>query len=300
MERRHTGPRTLRRLPPGWEPAAFTRFDLAPCTATIGALVDGIDLRQPIDGELFQQLDRALLEWKVLFFRDQPLSPDQHAAFAGRWGPLLDDQLVSSEDKNPVENVVVFTRDAETPGLENEWHADGTFRAELPMGTVLRAVEVPMAGGDTLFADMAVAFDDLSEAERLRIETLSAIHDWSLGEYAAKYADRMDELRSLVPPIEQPLVRLHPVTGRKTLFVNRLFTGEIVGLPPDEGRALLDRLYRQADLPELQVRFRWEPDSIAFWDNAAVQHYGVNDYHPKRRVMARASIARRHPSLPAR
>ena len=294
MERTKAGPRALRRLPESWEPLVPKRFRIEPCTATVGAELFGLDLARPLDAECVAELDRALLEWKVLFFREQHLTAEAHAAFAGHWGPLLDDQLIPTPGRNPVENVVVFTRDAETAGLENQWHMDGTFRAELPMGTVLRALEVPVAGGDTVFADMAAALDDLPEDLQRRIEGLTAIHDWSIGAYADKYGSELETLREAVPPVEQPLVRCHPRTQRRTLFVNRLFTKEIVGLPGDEGDALLERLCRQVDVPEFQCRFRWRPGSIAFWDNAAVQHYGVNDYYPERRVMARATIARRH------
>ena len=291
---RSPGPLVLRRLPETWEPAVFRHITLTPCAPTLGAQVDGVDLSRALAREVFAELDRALLEWKVLFFREQPLSEAAHAAFAERWGPLFDDQLVPTHRDNSVENVVVFERNAETVGLENGWHCDGTFRPEPPMGTVLRAIEVPALGGDTLFADMAAAYDNLPEELQEAVEERVAVHDWSLGAYSGKYADRLDELRAEVPPVEQPVVRRHPLTGRKTLFVNRFFTREILGLPREEGDALLARLCAQAELPELQCRFRWRPGSIAFWDNQAVQHYGANDYWPERRVMARASIAHRH------
>jgi taurine dioxygenase len=164
------------------------------------------------------------------------------------------------------------------------------------MGTVLRAIEVPARGGDTLFSDMAAAYDNLPEPLQAAIEDLVAVHDWSLGGYGEKYAERLEELRVRVPPMEHPIVWRHPVTGRKTLFVNQLFTREIVGLPQKVGDALLERLYAQVALPEICVRFDWRPGSIAFWDNQAVQHYGANDYWPQRRVMARASIERREAS----
>jgi len=290
---RNPGPLTLGRLPDGWEPAIYDRIRLSPCAPTIGAEVEGVDLSKPIDDALFAELDRALLEWKVLFFRDQPIDVETQAALANRWGPLFDDQLVATHRENPVDNLVVFERNEEIRARENEWHCDGTFRAEPPMGTILRAIEVPPLGGDTLFADMAAAYDNLPEALEERVEGLIAVHDWSFGTYSEKYAKRLEELRAAIPPVEHPVVRKHPVTGRKTLFVNRFFTREIVGLPPEESDALIERLSAQAELPELQCRFRWRPGSIAFWDNHAVQHYGANDYWPERRVMARATIGRR-------
>ena len=211
--------------------------------------------------------------------------------FAARFGPLVDDQLVLQQSPNPVDNMVEFTRDAAVVGYENEWHTDGTFRPVPPLATILRAIDVPAVGGDTLFVDMAAAFDNLDDDLRARITSLTAIHDWSIGAYADKFGDRLEELRALVPPVEHPVVIRHPRTGRPTLFVNRLFTREIVGLDPAESDALLDLLCRHAELPELQTRLHWEPGTVAFWDNVAVQHYGANDYFPQVRTMARAAIA---------
>ena len=290
MYRRVAGPKVLNRLAPGARPSAFTRFEVAPLGATIGGLVQGVDLRDPCDDELYQQLKAALLEWKVLLFREQHLSAEQHAAFASRWGSLTDDQLMPTPKENPVDNLVVFTRDATTVGLENEWHTDGTFRPMPTMGTVLRAIEVPPVGGDTLFADMAAAYDNLPADVKQRVAGLTALHDWSIGAYAMKYGEKLDEYRATLPPVEHPVVIEHPITGRPTLFVNRLFTRELRGLPAGESDQLLDLLCRQADVPEYQCRFHWEPGSVAFWDNVAVQHYGANDYFPSRRVMARATF----------
>jgi taurine dioxygenase len=137
---------------------------------------------------------------------------------------------------------------------------------------------------------MAAAYDNLPAELRARVDGLRAVHDWSLGAYADKYGGRVEELRALLPPVEHPGVIDHPITKRRTLFVNRLFTREIRGLAPAESDALLDLLCRQAETPEYQYRFHWEPGSIAFWDNFAVQHYGANDYYPQRRVMARATF----------
>jgi taurine dioxygenase len=296
MAYRHpAGPKVMRRLVEGSEPLVPTRFTIAPQAPTIGALVEGVDLRAPLDDELFGELDAALAEWKVLFFCDQHLDLDQHAAFAGRWGSVVDDHLILAPPRpNPAESVVVFTRDADTVGLENEWHTDGTFREMPTRATVLRAVEVPPLGGDTAFADMAAAFDNLSAEVRAVALRAGAVHDWSIGAYADKYGTQLDDYRRRVPPVTHPVVIAHPVTGRATLFVNRLFTKELVLAPADAGAydadALLDLLCRQADVPEYQCRMRWQPGSIAMWDNIAAQHYGVNDYWPNRRTMARATV----------
>jgi taurine dioxygenase len=284
------GPLVLRRLADGADEHQYERFTLVPQARTIGALVEGVDLRVPCDDDLLEELAAAIREWKVLFFRDQHLTLEEHARFAANWGQLTNDQLTPSTAETLVDNVVVFTRDSETVGLENEWHADGTFRAMPTMGTILRALEVPAVGGDTLFADMAAAYDNLPADVKERVAGLTAIHDWSIGAYAGKYAEQLDEFRKQYPPVEHPVVIRHPETGRPTLFVNRLFTRELRGLPEDEGAELLDALCQMADLPEVQCRFHWKPGSIAMWDNVAVNHYGANDYFPERRVMARTTF----------
>ena len=290
MHRPAAGPRILHRLAPAVEPDRYRRFRLEPVGATLGAFVTGLDLRAPLDDAVFGDLERAWREYKLLLFRNQPISSEQHAALAARFGTLTDDQLIPSPDRNPIDCLVVFTRDETTPGLENGWHADGTFRRQPTEGTMLRAIEVPPVGGDTLFADMAAAYDNLPGDFREKIEDAVAEHDWSLGAYARKYAAQLDRFREMLPPVSHPVVLRHPRTGRRTLFVNRFFTKRILGMPESESDALLDFLCRQADVPEYQVRFHWEPGSIAFWDNLAVQHYGVNDYFPARRTMARATF----------
>jgi taurine dioxygenase len=287
------------RLAPGLEPPASTRFSVEPVAVTLGGLVHGLDLRD-VDDVAFAELQAALVEWKVLFLRDQHMTVEDQAALATRFGDVADDHLVISTAADPVDNVVVFTRDAQTVGLENGWHSDGTFRPMPTVGTMLRAIEVPALGGDTLFADMAAAYDNLTPDVRARIAGMVARHDWSLGGYAGKYADRLEELRALVPPVEHPVVIAHPDTGRPTLFVNRLFTDRILGLEQAESDALLDHLCRHIDLPEVQVRLHWEPGTVAIWDNVAVQHYGANDYFPQRRVLARATwFSRVHRTLAA-
>jgi taurine dioxygenase len=278
----------------------YGRLSVRPVGASLGALVEGVDLARPCDEATFESLRELLWDWKVIFFRNQSLDAEGQARFTLRWGRLTDDTLVPKAAERPADNVVVFTRDEKTIALENEWHSDGTFRPMPTMGTMLRAIEVPEAGGDTLFADMAAAHDLLPEALKRRIAGLKAIHDWSLGPYADKYGDRLEALRAANPPVEHPVVIRHPETGRATLFVNRLFTRAISGLPTEEGAELLDALCRMVDLPEIQVRWRWEKDSIAMWDNIACNHYGANDYYPDRRVMARTTFfSHRHHRLEA-
>ena len=299
MYRNPVGPRRLERSAPGTPPFQYRRIALEPLGMTLGACVRGAELRRPIDAELQRELDAALSEWKVLVLRDQELTHAQHLAFAQCFGPVIEDSMPRTvadggrirPAANPLDDVIAFTRDEATPGLENMWHVDGTYRAEPTRATSLRALDVPALGGDTLFADMAAAYDNLGAELQRRIDGLWARHDWSVGGYADKYGDRLETYRKVVPPVRQPVVLRHPVTGRKTLFVNRGFAVAILGLDPAESDALLDLLCRQADVPEYQLRVRWEPGLVVLWDNYAVQHYGVNDYYPARRTLARATVA---------
>ncbi len=293
MRRHPVGPRIMRRLPENWEPAQLQRFEFSPVAPTIGAELSGLSL-EDVDDELFAELDRALLEWKVLIVRNQPIDVAAQGALALRWGPLTDDQLIPNPGTAAQIDAITFERNDTVVGLENMWHTDGTFRTHPPVCTILRAIEIPPVGGDTLFADMAAAWDNLDPELQDRLTTLSARHDWSIGAYADKYGDDLDELRDEVPPAVHPVARPHPRTGRLTLFVNAGFTTELVdrdGSPVDDSDELLNLLCRQAEIPEYHCRVRWAPDAVVIWDNQAVQHYGVNDYHPACRVMARASVA---------
>ena len=292
--RRHpVGPRIMNRLPRGWVPYKFERFEVSPVTPAIGAELSGLSLEN-VDDELFAELDRALLEWKVLIVRDQPIDVAAQGALALRWGPLTDDQLIPNPGTAALTDAITFERNDTVVGLENMWHTDGTFREHPPVCTILRAIEIPPVGGDTLFADMAAAWDNLDPELQNRLSSLSARHDWSIGAYADKYGDQLDELRSEVPPAVHPVARPHPRTGRLTLFVNSGFTTELVdsrGVPVEDSDNLLTLLCRQAEIPEYHCRVRWTPNTVVIWDNQAVQHYGANDYYPTRRVMARASVS---------
>lgn len=285
----NAGPRKgLRRLPEGGQPRPYELLTVTPCTNLIGAEISDIDLTEPVTPGLFAELDRALLEFKVLFFRDQNrVTGSQHRDFAGMWGELEIHPFLPQGD---VPEIVRFEKGAGEVGVENVWHADVTWREKPALGSVLRAVEVPQAGGDTCFADMAAAYDFLPEQVKARIEGRVAVHDLTLPFGIGMAPDRLKEMQDRYPAVEHPVVRTHPRTGRRTLFVNAIFTTHIVGLPEEESEELLKLLFKQASVPEYQVRFKWAPGSIAFWDNRAVQHYAVSDYFPHRRVMERAAI----------
>jgi taurine dioxygenase len=251
-----------------------------------------VSLADDLDDELFAELNRALLEWKVLFFRNQQITGEQHVAFANHWGPLETHPFIKIATDQPDDKpeVVRFEKGPQLGGYENVWHSDVTWREVPSLGSVLRAIEVPPVGGDTLFADMGAAYDKLPESVKERIEGLTAVHDWLLTFGMAMNTETRDDLRKDFPPAEHPIVRTHPETGRKTLYVNRAFTQHIVGIDEDESRALLDFLYLQATFPEYQCRFRWQPGDVAFWDNRSTQHYATSDYYPQRRVMERITV----------
>lgn len=282
------GPRRLSRLHENAQSRADEMFQSRPLSRVIGAEITGVDLRRPLTADLRAELNRALLEWKVLFVRDQDITPDQQRAFARNWGPLETNPFIPAGD---TDQVTRFARGAGTPGFENIWHTDVTWRPEPALGSVLRLVEAPPLGGDTLWADMAAAYDNLPAGVRARIDGLRAVHDFVPG--FARFADHemLAGWQDRFPPVEHPVVRVHPETGRRTLFVNQAFTTHIVGLERADSDRLLRLLFAQAHVPEYQVRFQWRPNSVAFWDNRATQHYAVNDYHPHTRIAERVAIA---------
>ncbi len=286
------GPRVAARVAPGFDDRPYEGFTLHPVSPTIGAEVEGVDLDKAVDDHLFAELQRALLEYKVLFFRDQELTRDRQRAFAQRWGtlehhPFFPFVYPGQDDAD----VARLAKDDRYAGAENEWHADVTWRPDPSKGAVLRAVEVPPVGGDTLWADAAAAHDGLPEDLQNRIATMTAVHDWRHTFGLAMTPEEREPFEARFPPVEHPIVRVHPETGRKTLFVNRIFTTHIVGLDRAESDALLDRLTGEIARPEYQCRFRWRPGSVAWWDNRSTQHYASSDYWPQRRVMDRISVA---------
>ncbi|WP_329499899.1 TauD/TfdA dioxygenase family protein [Kitasatospora herbaricolor] len=285
----HFGRRVLDRTAPGTPQASYRILELSPLTPHIGAEISGVDLSGPIGDDLGEELRQALSEWKVVFFRDQHnFGPEHHLALAAVWGEPEANPFFPKGDTASVSRLA---KDAMAVGNENIWHSDHSFMAAPALGSVLRAVEVPPAGGDTMWADMGAAYDNLSEEMKARIEGLTAEHDWvpTWGSFMTE--EQIAGLRMTLPVVEHPVVVRHPRTGRKVLYVNEPFTTRIVGLSDAESRELLHELVLQARIPEFQVRFRWQPDSVAIWDNIAVQHYAINDYYPQRRVMERIAIA---------
>ncbi|MFE6691515.1 TauD/TfdA dioxygenase family protein [Streptomyces sp. NPDC057743] len=285
----YEGRRILRRTPGDWPDRPYELFEVVPLAATIGAEIRGLDLARPLSPALRAELNRALLEWKVLFFRDQHLSSAAQRQFASHWGELETNPLLAPGD---AKEVVRFDKAAGgVPTFENVWHTDVTFRERPAMGAVLQLREVPESGGDTLWADMAAAYDNLPPEIRERIDGARAVHDYLPGFSRFYSATQLAPFQDEFPPVVHPVVRRHPETGRRMLFVNASFTTRIVGLPVAESDRLLRLLFQQAHVPEFQVRFRWRAGDVAFWDNRATQHYAVFDYGARRRVAERVAIA---------
>ncbi|RMI33324.1 TauD/TfdA dioxygenase family protein [Nocardia stercoris] len=272
----------------------WQHFDARPIGATVGAEISGIDLTTDLPPATIAEIRQALHDYKVLFFRNQPLSAYQHVAFARRFGELEIHPALGSNTGQP--ELVRFEKTAQVAGFENSWHHDVTWREQPSLGAILHAIEVPDIGGDTLFADMYAAYDGLDDETKAQIEHLDAVHDFTRAFGAFATEEQQAQMRAAHPSVTHPVVATHAATGRKHLYVNRIFTDRIAGLDADEGRDLIDRLCRAADAPEIQVRLKWEPDTVAFWDNRAVQHYAASDYWPQRRIVERASIVGPKPS----
>lgn len=259
---------------------------------TIGAEISGVDLAQPLSDDAIAVVRRALLDWKVVFFRDQDITTEQHLDFGRRFGELEVHPFAPEKPGYP--EVLAITHSETVPGTENIWHSDVTWRLAPSLGSILHALEVPDIGGDTLFSDMYAAYDGLPERIKLQAEGRVARHDFlgfrkGLRKRGASDAE-IAEFDATYPNPEHPVIRTHPETGRKAIYVNRAFAQEIVGMDEHESAELLRILYEQASYPEYQVRFTWQKHSIAFWDNRSCQHYAVSDYWPNRRAVERVTI----------
>jgi taurine dioxygenase len=261
---------------------------IAPLTATIGAEIGGVDLADDLSDETIAEIRRALLEWKVVFFRDQHrLGRDEHVAFGRRFGDLEVHPLTPDDQDQPEVFVLPSGGERRAPGL---WHSDVTWRPEPSMGSILRSVELPSVGGDTLWADMHAAYDLLDADTQARIADLVALHDYTRAFGWSLAPDEQDRMRAEHPTVEHPIVRTHPETGQKIIYVNRSFTCGIKGMDDAQALPLLTKLEHQAVIPDVQCRFRWRPGSVAFWDNRVTQHCVSNDFLPHRRVMERVTV----------
>ncbi len=263
-------------------------LEIRKSTPSIGAEVFGLDLSQPLSEEQFQAVHDALMDNLVLFFRDQKLSVEQHKTFGSRFGKLHVHPAAPGLIPNHPEIFVIKADENSTQVAGEDWHSDVSCDLEPPMGSILYLTDVPPdGGGDTLFANMYLAYETLSDPIKKMLAGLTAIH---AGErfYRGRYG--VNDAGKTYPSSEHPVVRTHPVTGRKCLFVNRVFTMRIAGLKKIESDAILEMLYRHIETPEFSVRLRWRADSVAFWDNRCTQHQALWDYFPHKRYGHRVTI----------
>jgi len=270
------------------------RDDQAACltiqqlTPAIGAEISGVDLASADVDKRIPEIRAALLQHGVIFFRDQHLSEQQHIAFARHFGELEIHPATPRDQAN--REILRIAHGPDSRGQENSWHSDVTWRETPSLGSILRAVEVPTVGGDTLFANMHLAYERLSPEIKRLCAGLTAVHDIARV-FARRLGKRPEELHDKYPPMRHPVIRTHPETGKPVIFVNTAFTSHVEGLNEAESRWLLGHLYATAADPEIQCRFRWRPGSIAFWDNRVCQHFAASDYFPSRRVMERVTVA---------
>ncbi|MFI5317511.1 MAG: taurine dioxygenase [Myxococcota bacterium] len=270
------------------------KFPIRTLTPTIGAVVENVDLSKPLAHEEIAEIRAALLAHKVIFFENQHMTATEQRDFAARFGALHTHPLYPGVPEAP--ELFILDNHVSNPTDNDAWHTDVTFIETPPLGAVLYAKLLPPEGGDTIWSNMQAAFEGLSRPFAKFLTTLDAVHDFARGfpargavakgAGADKHAKAVEEH----PPVVHPVVRTHPETGADGLFVNFGFTSKIVGLRRKESDAILNMLFEHVTKPEYLVRWKWQPDSVAFWDNRVTQHYAVNDYLPQRRVMHRATI----------
>ncbi|MFI5314592.1 MAG: TauD/TfdA dioxygenase family protein [Myxococcota bacterium] len=266
----------------------YQQIRVEPMAGALGAEVSGVELQKPLDGEKLAEIRRAWLAHQVLFFRDQPLSVDEHKAFARRFGELHIHPVLQQMADQGHPEIVVLESDARRPVVADRWHSDVTFEREPPLGSILRAVEVPEMGGDTMWASMTAAYDALSEPMKALLAPLRASHSGA-GFRRRATEDQRDALAQNETH-SHPVIRTHPETGRRAIFVNSAFTRSIDGMKPRESAALLEFLFEHLTSPEFSCRFRWRKHSIAMWDNRCTQHRVVADNLTAYRRMERVTL----------
>ncbi|MEF9898903.1 MAG: taurine dioxygenase [Pseudomonas sp.] len=269
-------------------------LSITPLSSALGAQISGIDLSREISTEQRDAVEQALLKHQVLFFREQPINPQQQAAFAARFGDLHIHPIYPNVPETPQ---VLVLDTAVTDVRDNAmWHTDVTFLPTPALGAVLSAKQLPTYGGDTLWASGIAAYAALSEPLKQLLDGLTATHDFTKSFPLERFGTTPEDLqrwettRRDNPPLSHPVIRTHPVSGRKSLFVNDGFTTRINELGDTESEAILKLLFAHATRPEFTIRWRWQEHDVAFWDNRVTQHYAVDDYRPQRRVMHRATI----------
>ena len=268
-------------------------LQVTPLTPAIGAVLSGVDLAGPVSDDTVADIRAALLRHQVVFFREQSITPLQHRDFAARFGPLHVHPLYDRANEAP--EIMVIDNHPGNPTDNDAWHTDVTFIETPPLGCLLYADQLPSQGGDTLWSSMSAAYRALSKPMQTFLEGLQAVHSFAHafgGTHAADAAgqERFAKAVRDNPPVLHPVIRTHPETGEKGVFVNSGFTQRIKGLRGPESRAILDMLFRHIAEPEFTVRWKWAEGDLAFWDNRITQHRAVDDYLPERRIMRRATV----------
>ena len=273
-----------------------SHIEVAPIAGALGAEISGVDVAQELDDGVIGEIRQALLDHGVIFFRDQTLSVDRHKAFTRRFGDIFIHPNYNGVSADP-EIVDIKREPGDRKIVGEDWHTDTTMVADPPMGAILYAIEVPPYGGDTLFANQDLAYEALSDGLKRTLEGMKAIHTDRMvaGPQAGMNAQRSTKVREDSAWREtisvHPVVRTHPETGRKLLFVNRSYTVGFEGWTEAESRPLLDFLLEHGHRPEFTCRFRWTNGAIAFWDNRCTKHLAVHDAGPFRRIMRRTQIS---------
>jgi taurine dioxygenase len=266
----------------------YTALRIEKLTPHVGAEVHGVDLSRPLDERTFKEVHDALIDNGVIFFRDQHLTPEQQKDFGRLFGELHVHPAAPALLEGHPEILVIHADEKSKRVAGEVWHSDVSCDPEPPMGSILYMHELPPVGGDTLFASMYAAYEGLSEPMKRFVEGLTAWHD---GEHVYRGRYGLKDEGKTFPRAEHPVVRTHPVSGRKGLYVNRGFTTRIAQLTRPESDALLEFLYQHVETPEFHCRFRWQVSSVAFWDNRCVQHHAMWDYFPQRRHGHRVTIS---------
>ncbi len=261
--------------------------------AHLGAEIQGVDLTQSMDDATFKVIEDAFVEHELLVFQNQPITSDQQIEFAKKFGDLSIHPFSPNSDETP--ELIIFDNDGENPPFATDcWHSDETFRADPPMATMLHGLVIPEVGGDTMFASMTSAYEALSDRMKNFISGLECSHDFkpfrALFGTDEKSKENLRFYEDRYPTILHPVVRKHPVSGKPVLFVNPQFSIKINGMNDVESQNLLDQLFDQAKIPELQFRHHWAVDTVVIWDNRSTQHYAVHDYFPQRRKLDRVTI----------
>ena len=271
--------------------SAAAEIRVKPINGFIGAEIEGVDLRRPLSPAQFKIVHDALVNYEVIVLRDQDITVDQQMAFGALFGELSIHPFSPNLADRP-EVIILDYSDKNPPALTDIWHVDETFRETPPLATILRGKTVPEVGGDTLFASMSAAYRGLSERMKQHIHGMEALHDFKPWRPLFAHSDRakLRRLEDDFPNPWHPVVRVHPVSGRRVLYVNQQFCVRIKDLKTDESDTLLHFLYRQATIPEYQLRVKWQPNTLVMWDNRSVQHYAAHDYYPARRTMERVTV----------